>query len=55
MQQIRDALEATTARPSFVSFDENKMEGTLVRLPERDEMEPEIDESLVVEWYNKLL
>ncbi|MDN6024196.1 MAG: 30S ribosomal protein S4, partial [Lactobacillus sp.] len=32
-----------------------KMEGTLVRLPERDEMEPEIDESLVVEWYNKLL
>lgn len=55
LQQIRDALEATTARPSFVSFDENKMEGTLVRLPERDEMEPEIDESLVVEWYNKLL
>ena len=31
------------------------MEGTLVRLPERDEMEPEIDEALVVEWYNKLL
>ncbi|MCT7703512.1 MAG: 30S ribosomal protein S4, partial [Lactobacillus iners] len=27
----------------------------LVRLPERDEMEPEIDESLVVEWYNKKL
>ncbi|MCT7764784.1 MAG: 30S ribosomal protein S4, partial [Lactobacillus iners] len=26
-----------------------------VRLPERDEMEPEIDESLVVEWYNKKL
>ncbi|MCT7710527.1 MAG: 30S ribosomal protein S4, partial [Lactobacillus iners] len=24
-------------------------------LPERDEMEPEIDESLVVEWYNKKL
>ena len=32
----------------FVSFDDNKMEGSLVRLPERDEMEPEIDESLVV-------
>ena len=25
------------------------MEGTLVRLPERDEMEPEIDEALVKE------
>ena len=55
LQQVKDALEAVTARPSFVSFDENKMEGTLVRLPERDEMEPEIDEALVVEWYNKLL
>jgi small subunit ribosomal protein S4 len=31
------------------------MEGSLARLPERDEMEPEIDELLVVEYYNKLL
>ena len=31
------------------------MEGQLVRFPERDEMEPEIDEALVVEYYNKLL
>lgn len=55
LQQVKDALEAVTARPAFVSFDENKMTGTLVRLPERDEMEPEIDEALVVEWYNKKL
>ncbi|MCT6891298.1 MAG: 30S ribosomal protein S4, partial [Lactobacillus sp.] len=33
----------------------NKVEGSLVRLPERDEMEPEINEALVVEYYNKLL
>ncbi|MEG0373546.1 MAG: 30S ribosomal protein S4, partial [Enterococcus sp.] len=25
------------------------------RLPERDEINPEIDESLVVEFYNKLM
>ena len=55
LQQVKDALEATNARPSFVSFDEDKMEGQLVRLPERDEMEPDIDEALVVEYYNKLL
>lgn len=55
MQQIKDALDAVVSRPPFVSFDDNKLTGTLVRLPERDEMEPEIDESLVVEWYNKLL
>ncbi|MDF7672139.1 30S ribosomal protein S4 [Lactobacillus sp. ESL0701] len=55
LQQVKDALEAVVTRPSFVSFDDNKMEGTLVRLPERDEMEPEINEALVVEYYNKLL
>ena len=55
LQQVKDSLEAATSRPSFVTFDENKMEGSLVRLPERDEMEPNINEALVVEWYNKLL
>ena len=55
LQQVKDALEAVASRPSFVSFDEDKMEGQLVRFPERDEMEPEIDEALVVEYYNKLL
>ncbi|MGO3608515.1 MAG: 30S ribosomal protein S4, partial [Enterococcus sp.] len=28
---------------------------SLSRLPERDEINPEIDESLVVEFYNKLM
>ena len=55
LQQVKDALEAVVSRPSFVSFDENKLTGSLVRLPERDEMEPEINEALVVEYYNKLL
>lgn len=55
LQQVKDALEATSSRPSYVSFDDNKMTGTLVRLPERDEMNPEIDEALVVEWYNQRL
>lgn len=55
LQQVKDALEATASRPSYVSFDDNKMTGTLVRLPERDEMNPEIDEALVVEWYNQRL
>ncbi|GAF40567.1 ribosomal protein S4 [Agrilactobacillus composti DSM 18527 = JCM 14202] len=52
---VKAALEATVARPAFVSFDDNAVAGTLVRLPERDELEPDIDESLVVEFYNKIL
>jgi small subunit ribosomal protein S4 len=42
LQQVKDALDAVVSRPPFVSFDDSKLTGTLVRLPERDEMEPEI-------------
>jgi small subunit ribosomal protein S4 len=52
---IKDAVEATVGRPAFVSFDAEKLEGSLTRLPERDEINPEIDESLIVEFYNKIL
>ncbi|HJE14799.1 MAG TPA: 30S ribosomal protein S4 [Lapidilactobacillus dextrinicus] len=52
---VKAALEGTVSRPSFVTFDDNSMTGSLVRLPEREELEPEIDESLVVEYYNQKL
>ena len=54
LQVVKDALEAIVGRAPFVSFDENKMEGSLVRLPEREELDANIDEALVVEYYNKL-
>ena len=54
LQVVKDALEAVVGRARFVSFDENKMEGSLVRLPEREELDANIDEALVVEYYNKL-
>ena len=54
LQIVKDALEAVVGRAPFVSFDEDKMEGTLVRLPEHDELDANIDESLIVEYYNKL-
>lgn len=54
LQVVKDALEAVVGRAPFVSFDENRMEGSLVRLPEREELDANIDEALVVEYYNKL-
>lgn len=54
LQVVKDALEAVVGRAPFVSFDENKMEGSLVRLPEREELDANIDEALIVEYYNKL-
>ena len=32
-----------------------KLKGSLIRLPERDEINPETSEVLVVEFYNKML
>ncbi|MFV0558247.1 MAG: 30S ribosomal protein S4 [Enterococcus sp.] len=52
---LKEAVEATVGRPAFVAFDAEKLEGSLTRLPERDEINPEIDEALIVEFYNKLL
>lgn len=53
--RVITAVEATIGRPSFVAFDAEKLEGSYTRLPERDELSQEIDELLVVEYYNKLI
>ena len=51
---IKENLESVVTRLDFVSYDENKLEGTFTRLPERGELNAEIDEALIVEYYNKL-
>ena len=50
---VKEALEKTTKRVEFVTFDENKLSGTYVRYPERSELNMDINESLIVEFYNK--
>ena len=37
----------------FVTFDVAKMTGTFVRLPERNELNADIKETLIVEFYNR--
>ncbi|MDD3113883.1 MAG: 30S ribosomal protein S4 [Candidatus Izemoplasmatales bacterium] len=50
---IKDALTAVVSRMEYIGFDDNKMEATYIRLPERSEILPEIKENLIVELYNK--
>ena len=50
---VKEALEAVTSRPEYVTYDENKVAGTFVRMPERNEFLPEINEQLIVEFYNR--
>ena len=50
---VKDALEAVVSRKEYLAFDENTLEGTLVRKPERNEFLTEIQENLIVEFYNR--
>jgi small subunit ribosomal protein S4 len=54
LKVIKESLETLQTIPAYVTFDNNKYEGTYVRFPERSELSPEIDESLIVEFYNRL-
>ena len=50
---IKEALEATLNRPAYVTFDDKKMNGTYVRYPDRSELNADVNESLIVEYYNR--
>ena len=50
---IKASLEAIHNRVEFVTYDEAKMAGTYVRYPERSELNADINESLIVEFYNR--
>ena len=50
---VRESLGKVTKRVEFITFDENKLSATYVRYPERSELNTEINESLIVEFYNR--
>ena len=50
---IKSSLEALKKRVEFINYDDNKMEATYVRYPERSELNADINESLIVEFYNR--
>lgn len=50
---IKASLEAGVKTPAYVEFDNKKLAGTYLRYPERTELSADINESLVVEFYNR--
>ena len=53
MASIAEALEANLNTVAFVDVDKDAKKGTYLRLPERSELNQEINELLVVEFYNR--
>jgi small subunit ribosomal protein S4 len=50
---VKAALESKPVRLAFIAFDEPKLSATYVRYPERSELNQDINEALIVEFYNK--
>ncbi len=50
---IQDSLDATLSTKDFVEVDKENRKGKYVRLPERNELNTEVNELLVVEYYNR--
>ena len=53
MTIVKASLEALQNRVEFISYDDKKMEATYVRIPDRSELNADINESLIIEYYNR--
>lgn len=53
MKSIAEALANRHHVPDYLEYNEQTMEGTYVRYPERAELPPEIDERQIVEFYSR--
>ncbi len=51
---ILASVEAQVGHVQYVEFDKDALKGSLVRLPEREEIDGDFNEALIVEYYNKL-
>jgi small subunit ribosomal protein S4 len=50
---IKEALANRNHLAAYLDFNDQAMEGKYVRLPERSELPPEIDEKQIVEFYSR--
>ena len=53
LKVVQEALEGQFSSVEYVSFNKDTAVGTYVRLPERNEFLQEINEQLIVEFYNR--
>ena len=53
LKVVNESLEKVVNRVDYVTYDEAKKTATYVRLPERQELPADINESLIVEFYNR--
>ncbi len=55
LQIVKECIASKPNILGFVNVDTNKVEGTFVRLPERNEVVGEVNEAQITEYYNRKL
>ena len=53
LKSVNEALENRTSRVEYIDYNKDKKEAKFVRLPERNELNADINEALIVEFYNR--
>jgi len=54
LKVVAEALEKINKRVEFINYNESKKEATYVRRPERSELNAEVNEALIVEYYSRV-
>ena len=54
LKVVNESLEKVTRRIDFIKYDDKKKEATFVRRPERNELNADINEALIVEFYSRV-
>ena len=55
LEVVKASLESKPASVGYVKVDAEKLSGTFVRVPERNELPRDINEAQVIEYYNRML
>lgn len=53
LKVVKEAIENNNYTPDYLEFNEQALEGKFIRMPERSELAPEIDETQIVEFYSR--
>ena len=55
LKVVKESMDSRPASVGYVTVDAEKFSGVFTRLPERNELSQDIQESQIIEYYNRLL
>ena len=53
MEMFKNIRDTSVITPKWLSFDSNKLEGKVVAMPAREDIDLQLEESMIVEFYSR--